>query len=89
MDARTTVVDRGTPRWVPYVAAVVLTGATVALRLAIHPGVAERPLLILFFMPVLISAWWGGLGPGLLATALSALFADYYLFPPLHSLWFE
>src|SRR5690348_11009548 len=37
----------------------------------------------------MISAWWGGLGPGLLATALTALVTDWYLFPPLGSLWFE
>ena len=89
MEARTTVAIRGTPRWVPYVAAAVLTAATVALRLAIQPWVADRPILILFFIPVLISAWWGGLGPGLFATALTALTTAYYLFPPVGSLWFD
>ena len=89
MEARTTVANRGTPRWVPYAAAAVLTAATVALRLAIDPWVADRPILILFFIPVIISAWWGGLGPGLFATALTALFTDVYLFPPQGSLWFE
>ncbi|HKU89881.1 MAG TPA: PAS domain S-box protein [Steroidobacteraceae bacterium] len=81
--------NRGTPRWVPYAAAAVLTAATVALRLAISPWVGDRPLLILFFIPLMISAWWGGLGPGLFATALTALVTDLYLFPPLGSLWFE
>ena len=89
MEARTTVANRGTPRWVPYAAAAVLTAATVALRLAISPWVGDRPLLILFFIPLMISAWWGGLGPGLFATALTALVTDLYLFPPLGSLWFE
>jgi PAS domain S-box-containing protein len=89
VEARTTVANRGTPRWVPYAAAAVLTAATVALRLAISPWVGDRPLLILFFIPLMISAWWGGLGPGLFATALTALVTDLYLFPPLGSLWFE
>jgi PAS domain S-box-containing protein len=66
-----------------------VTAATVALRLAISPWVGDRPLLILFFIPLMISAWWGGLGPGLFATALTALVTDLYLFPPLGSLWFE
>ena len=89
MEARTSVVNRGTPRWVPYAAAAVLTAATLGLRLAINPWVADRPLLIIFFLPILISAWWGGLGPGLLATALTGLCTDFYLFPPIGSLWFD
>jgi len=89
VEARTSVVNRGTPRWVPYAAAAVLTAATLGLRLAINPWVADRPLLIIFFLPILISAWWGGLGPGLLATALTGLCTDFYLFPPIGSLWFD
>jgi len=34
---------------------------------------------------VVLSAWYGGLGPGLLATALAALMADYYFVHPIHS----
>jgi PAS domain S-box-containing protein len=89
VEAHTTVADRGAPGWVPYAAAVVLTAATLALRLAIAPWVAERPLLIIFFLPMVISAWWGGFGPGLLATALAGLCTDYFLFPPTGSLWFD
>src|ERR1700741_2175398 len=40
----------------------------------------------LFLCAVILSAWFGGIWPGLLATVLSA-FAFYYLFlPPIHSL---
>ena len=38
--------------------------------LASHFG--ERSLLLLFMLPVLVSALIGGLGPGLLATAFAA-----------------
>jgi PAS domain S-box-containing protein len=34
---------------------------------------------------VVLSAWYGGLGPGLLATALAALIADYHFVHPIHS----
>ncbi len=34
---------------------------------------------------VMVSAWYGGLGPGLLATALAALIADYHFVHPIHS----
>src|SRR4030088_1858636 len=39
----------------------------------------------LFLCAVLLSAWFGGVGPGLLATALSALAFYYYFLPPIHS----
>src|SRR5262249_16739513 len=35
------------------------------------------PLLI-FILSVMVSAWYGGLGPGLLATVLSLLLGDYF-----------
>jgi PAS domain S-box-containing protein len=46
-----------------------------------------RPLLggtlLLFFFPaVILSAWLGGMGAGLIATLLTVVAANYYLFPP-------
>ena len=40
----------------------------------------------LFLCAVILSAWFGGAGPELLATALSALAFYYYFLPPIHSL---
>jgi PAS domain S-box-containing protein len=40
----------------------------------------------LFFAAVMFSAWCGGLGPGLLATALSTLAVNYLYVEPLYSL---
>jgi PAS domain S-box-containing protein len=34
---------------------------------------------------IMISAWYGGLGPGLLATVLAALIASYHFVSPIHS----
>src|SRR5215216_277396 len=34
---------------------------------------------------VMVSAWYGGLGPGVLATALAALISDYHFVYPIHS----
>jgi PAS domain S-box-containing protein len=50
-----------------------------ALRLQAAP-------VSLFLLSVMFSAWLGGVAPGLLATALSALAFYYYLLPPSHSL---
>ena len=54
-----------------------------ALRTALNPWVgADQPLFLWFVGAVVFSAWYGGLGPGLFATLLSALLADVFLFQP-------
>jgi PAS domain S-box-containing protein len=40
----------------------------------------------LFLCAVILSAWFGGIWPGLLATALSAVTFYYFFLPPIHSL---
>src|SRR6266851_4312346 len=40
----------------------------------------------LFLCAVILSAWFGGVWPGLLATALSAFTFYYFFLPPIHSL---
>jgi C4-dicarboxylate-specific signal transduction histidine kinase len=39
----------------------------------------------LFLCAVILSAWFGGFGPGLLATALSVLAFYYFFLPPIYS----
>ncbi|MCU1255037.1 MAG: hypothetical protein JWM83_1336 [Candidatus Angelobacter sp.] len=46
----------------------------------------ETAPVSLFFCAVMLSAWFGGIGPGLLATALSSLAFDFYFLPPIHTL---
>jgi len=46
----------------------------------------ETAPVSLFLGAIMLSAWFGGLGPGLLATALSSLAFDYYFLPPIYSL---
>jgi signal transduction histidine kinase len=43
----------------------------------------------LFFCAIIISGWFGGFGPGLLASVLSILAIKYYFTPPLHNLAFS
>ena len=40
----------------------------------------------LFYAAIVISAWFGGRGPGLLAVVLATVAVDYYFTPPLYSL---
>ena len=55
-------------RWLLYGLALLLPAITLAIRLALPPSFGERPLLLLFMLPVVGVALIGGLGPGLLAT---------------------
>ncbi|MBD3887564.1 PAS domain S-box protein [Phormidium tenue FACHB-886] len=57
------------------------------LMLLLDPLLAmtQSPFL-LFFGAIVVSAWYGGLGPGLVATALSGLISTYLFIPPIYSL---
>ncbi|MFN6530348.1 PAS domain S-box protein [Nostoc sp. ChiSLP03a] len=51
--------------------------------LLLNPYLTSTPAA-LFFAAVMVSAWYGGLGPGLLATLLSTFAVNYFFFKPLH-----
>jgi PAS domain S-box-containing protein len=70
------------PRWVTYAFAVALTLAILGVRMGLAVSFGERPLLILFMFPIILSALLGGLGPGLVATAVAALGTAYLGLPP-------
>lgn len=40
----------------------------------------------LFLAAVMVSSWYGGIGPGLFTTALSAVLCVYFFIPPVYSL---
>jgi PAS domain S-box-containing protein len=82
------VATRGAAGWRGYAAAVALTAAVVLLCVALDSWVGGRPILIVFFVPIVICAYWGGFGPGLLATALAGVASDYYAIPPTGSFAF-
>jgi C4-dicarboxylate-specific signal transduction histidine kinase len=70
--------------WSYGIAVLSVAAALIISRLpAVH--LQDAPVS-LFLCAVLLSAWFGGIGPGLLATALSALAFNYYFLPPIHSL---
>ncbi|HEX7552514.1 MAG TPA: DUF4118 domain-containing protein, partial [Geothrix sp.] len=77
---------RLTIQWLHYGLAVVLPLLTLWLRMRFGVDYTQRPLLILFLLPIILSAFLGGLGPGLVSTFLTAGAVAYYLIPPTHSL---
>jgi signal transduction histidine kinase len=56
------------------------------LALALEPLMGHVPFSALFLAAVMLSTWYGGLGPGLLATALAALAVNYFFELPRYSL---
>ncbi len=72
--------------WLRYLLALVLAVLMLVIRQSLVVGFGQRPLLILFMFPIIVSALLGGLGPGLLATTVAALGIDYLAIPPVGSL---
>ena len=54
-----------------YFAAVAVVGIWLMLAWGLHPWLGDRGSFLIFIPAVLFAAGFGGLGPGLLATALS------------------
>ena len=67
-----------------YGVAVVSTGLVTVLTILLQPYL-KHGVMAIFFASVMISAWTGGLGPGLLASMLSVLASCYFFFPPIYS----
>jgi PAS domain S-box-containing protein len=69
--------------WVYGIAVLLVTAAVIISRWpALHLETAPASL---FLCAVMISAWLGGVGPGLLAIVLSCFAFNYYFLEPLYS----
>src|SRR6476620_9765062 len=60
-------------------------GFILIIKAPLESWVGSGPPLILFIPALTFSAWFGGFGPGMLATALSVLSCNYLYFPPIGS----
>ena len=69
-----------------YAAAVAAVAIVVALRLAAWPILGDTIPYIPFAPALVAVAWYGGFGPGILATILSCLATDWILLEPYGTL---
>jgi PAS domain S-box-containing protein len=69
-----------------YGLAVVSVTAAYILTLLLRPDGLVTPV---FFLAIILSAWVGGIGPGMLAALLATVAVDYFFLDPLHSLKFD
>jgi two-component system, sensor histidine kinase len=70
-----------------YLVAVLATAAATLLRLVLSGVLGEQAPFFPFVLAVLVAAWYGGLRPGLLATALGAVLGTYLSARPSHPSW--
>jgi K+-sensing histidine kinase KdpD len=68
-------------RFMRYSVAVFLVLVAFALRWAIFGHLDNRVSFAFFLVAVMVAAWYGGFGPGLLAAAAGLLLADYFFLP--------
>lgn len=67
--------------WAGYLLAVLLGLISLYVRILIGPALTSFPFLT-FFLAVMLAAFLGGLGPGILAAILTGLLAYHYFFGP-------
>jgi PAS domain S-box-containing protein len=72
-----------------YSIAVLLTALALALGLLGRGSLGAAATYLFFLGAVMLSSWISGLGPGLVATLLGTVAADYFLIPPIYALTFD
>src|SRR5258705_5312588 len=68
-----------------YAVAVVAVAMAFGLRYGIYGTFDHRIPFGFFTTSTLIAAWYGGLGPGMLAALSGLLLGDYFFLPPHQS----
>lgn len=68
-----------------YTVAVIVSLLALWLRFLLAPVLQENAPLLVFILPVMLSAWYGGWRSGLLATVLCALMGTYFFVFPAAS----
>jgi signal transduction histidine kinase/CheY-like chemotaxis protein len=69
-----------------YFVAIAATAVAFTARFMLEPALGDIAQFLLFTLSVVVAAWHGGLGPGLLATALSMFLVEYFFIEPFYSL---
>ncbi|WP_017778980.1 PAS domain S-box protein [Aeromonas dhakensis] len=73
-------------RWGACLLALLLPVLMLQIRVQLPIAFGERPLLVLFMLPIIVCALLGGLLPGLLCTLMSGLLTAYFVLLPVHEL---
>jgi two-component system, OmpR family, sensor histidine kinase KdpD len=74
---------RGLLAWL---VAILLPALVCGLGVLVHDDFSQASCAVGFVLAIVVSAFIGGLGPALLASALSAALLAYFFIPPLYNL---
>ncbi|OWY69426.1 hypothetical protein B7486_20420 [cyanobacterium TDX16] len=69
-----------------YGVAVLTVAIALVITLFLATLIHKESPFMLFFIAILVSAWCGGMGAGLAATALAAILCNYFFLPPQYVL---
>ena len=75
-----------------YGIAILAVVATYGVRIALEelvPALHDSSPFVMLFPAIILSAWFGGLGPGILATLLCAAVADYFFLEPVRTVFYR
>lgn len=70
-----------------YLVAILAVAVAFSARYMIYDDLQNR-LVFTFFVPAaIVAVWYGGVGPGMLATVLGMLIGDYFFMRPRYAFW--
>jgi signal transduction histidine kinase len=69
-------------RLIRYGLAMLIIGPLAGLKMYFDPLIGEKNPFLLFLAGIMLTAWIGGLGPGLVATSMAALASDWLFLTP-------
>ena len=87
MQPSESVSNRSQDSWiVRYGFAVIVVALASIIRFVLRPIIPTGFPFLTFFLAVMLAAWRGGLGPGLFASVLSTVVADWLFIEPIYEI---
>ena len=84
-----TSLDQSRPFLLRYGCAAVSIALATWVRVLLDPALGEQNAFSTLLFAILITAWYGGVRPALLAVVLGVFSADYFLVPPIGDFGFK
>ncbi len=68
-----------------YALAVLSSALAIVLKLGLRPLMGNEAPYLFVLPAVIVSAWFGGIGPAIVATLMTAMAINYFFLPPQYS----
>ncbi|HEX3726907.1 MAG TPA: DUF4118 domain-containing protein, partial [Pirellulales bacterium] len=72
------ILTRRVPVWRAYSVAVLSVVAAALVRALFDPVLGDSAPSVTFFVAIVVTSWYAGLGPAILATVLSLMAVNYF-----------